>query len=118
MFSQAQAYGDLIEALQAFCRGELGIEPRRIRVDLDNSMALILLEQFLSPAQIKANQEGEEAEKTCEERLRDVLKPRIQLMVEEATRQQVARAQVYMDFPVGNVIGVFVFTENLAGRDE
>ena len=117
MFNQPRAYGDLIEALQAFCRGELGIEPRRIRVDLDNSMALILLEQFLSLAEIKADQEGGEADKTCEEWLRHVLKPHFQLMVEAATRHQVARAQVYIDFPVGNVIGVFVFTENLVGRD-
>lgn len=116
MFNQQQAYGDLIEALQSFCREELGREPRRIRVDLDNNMALILLEQFLLPSEIEADQQGTEAEKTYEEWLRDVLKPRLQSIVEEATRQQVALAQIYIDFPVGNIIGVFVFTENLKRR--
>lgn len=116
MLNQQQAYGDLIEALQVFCREELRREPRRIRVDLDNKMALILLEQFFSSAEIEADQQGAKAENTYEEWLRDVLKPRIQLMVERATRQQVALAQVYIDFPVGNIIGVFVFTENLKRR--
>jgi uncharacterized protein YbcI len=110
MFSRPQAYSDLIEALQAFCREELRREPRRIRVDLDNDTALILLEHVLSPA----DQQGEETEKMDEDRLWDVLKPRLQLMVEEATKRQVARAQVYIDFPVGNIIGVFVFELHLS----
>jgi uncharacterized protein YbcI len=113
MFSQPQAYSDLIEALQVFCREKLGREPHRIRVDLDNDTALILLQQFLSLVEIEVAQQGEEAEKASEEQLRDMLKPHLQLMVEEATKRQVARAQIYIDFPVGNIIGVFIFTERL-----
>ncbi|MBE7555190.1 MAG: DUF2294 family protein [Anaerolineales bacterium] len=116
MLNQQQAYGDLIKALQSFCREDLGREPRRIRVDLDNNMALILLEQFLFPSEIEADQQGTEGEETYEEWLRDMFKPRLQLIVEETTRQQVTLSQIYIDFPVGNIIGVFVFAENLKRR--
>lgn len=117
MFRQ-QAYGDLIEMLQALCQGELGLEPRRIRVDLDNNMVLILLEQFFLPTPVEAGQKREDAEKTTETWLRDTLKPRFRLIVEEATRRKVAHAQVYMDLPSGNLIGVFFFTDTVARREE
>jgi uncharacterized protein YbcI len=113
MLNQQQPYADLIEALQTFCREELGRKPRRIRVDIDNNMALILLEQFLFPSEIETDRQGTEAENTYEQWLRDVLKPHLQLRVEEVTRQQVALSQIYIDFPVGNIIGVFVFKEHL-----
>lgn len=118
MFNRPQAYGELIEALQTFCQEELRVEPRRIRVDLDSNMVLILLEQFFSPASVDADQKWEEAEKTTEAWLRDTLQLRFRLMVEAATGRKVAHAQVFIDFPPGNLIGVFVFTDTLARREE
>lgn len=109
MLNRLPTHDDLIRELQAFCREELGLRPHRVRLNLDGDTALILLEHALSPTEIEKAQAGEGAEKSYEDQLRDRLKPHLRSMVEAATGQKVAHAHLYIDFPTGNIIGVFVF---------
>jgi uncharacterized protein YbcI len=119
MVSQQHPHSNLIQALQTFCREEMGMRPRRIRVNLDHDAVIVLLEQALSPAEEQAVQTeaGVELLKTYQERLLDAVKPRLQLLVEEAVKQRVASAHIHADVSARNVIGVFVLAENPAHRE-
>ncbi|GIK37262.1 MAG: hypothetical protein BroJett011_10950 [Chloroflexota bacterium] len=117
--SPQHPHSNLIQALQAFCRAELGMRPRRIRVNLDRDAVIVLLEQALWPAekQVTRTEAGVELLKTYEERLLEAVKPRLQLLVAEAIKRPVASAHLQADVLAGNVIGVFVLTEDAAHPD-
>lgn len=97
----------------------MGMRPRRIRVNLDRDAVIVLLEQALSPAEEQAVQTeaGVELLKTYQERLLDAVRPRLQLLVEEAVKQRVVSAHIHVDVSARNVIGVFVLAENPAHPD-
>lgn len=114
--SQQHPPGNLIEVLQTFCREEMGMRPRRIRVNLGHDAVIVLLEQALSPAEEQAayTEKGAELLKTYQERLLDAVRPRLQLLVEEVIKRPVASTHLHADVLARNVIGVFILTEDAA----
>lgn len=117
--SQPHPHSYLIQALQTFYREEAGMEPRRIRVNLDHDTVIVLLEQALSPAekQLAQTKEGVELLKTYEERLQEVVRPRLQLLIEAAIKRRIVTAYVHTDVLAGTIIGVFVLAEEPAQGD-
>lgn len=113
MVSQRHARSALILALQTFCREEMGMQPRRIKVNLGSDAIMVLLEEALSPAEMQSAQteEGAALLKAYEERLLEAARPRLQTLVEEVVKQQVTSAHVHADVYTGNVIAVFFLTE-------
>ncbi len=95
------------------------MEPRRIRVNLDHDTVVVLLEQALSPAekQLAQTKEGVELLKTYEERLQEVVRPRLQLLIEAAIKRRIITAYVHTDVLAGTIIGVFVLAEEPAQGD-
>ncbi|MFQ5858266.1 MAG: Na-translocating system protein MpsC family protein [Anaerolineae bacterium] len=113
MASQQHVRSALILALQTFCQEEMGMQPRRVKVNLGHDAIMVLLEQALSPAEMQTAQskEGAALLKAYEERLLDAARPRLQMLVEEAVKRQVTSTHVHADVYTGNVIGFFVLAE-------
>ena len=111
--NQQHIRGAFIQALQDFCWEEMGMRPRRVKVDFGHDAVMMLLEQALSPAEMRTAQteEGATLLKVYEERLLDAASPRLQRLVEEAVKRRVTGIHVHADVYSGNVIGVFLLAE-------
>lgn len=113
MVSQKHVRSALIRAMQTFCREEMGMRPRRIKVNLSHDAVMVLLEKALSQAEMQTarTEEGAALLKVYEERILDAATPRLQMLVEEAVNGKVTSTHVHADVHAGNIIGFFVLVE-------